>query len=198
MTNANRSKRYAASVVRVRAPITLSRLRWLVEHHGEAAYDATLAQMKPEHAKVVRESMDHAMWVPFDAYVDLSVAIDARYGKGDLALCRDLGRYAARVNLPTLYRVFYMLGSVKTIMGKATSVWSEHYDSGRAYARDVGPGEVAVIIEDFATPHAVHCLGVLGWAEESIAISGAKVLSAEEVACRRRGDPVCELRARYA
>jgi hypothetical protein len=176
----------------------LSRLRWVVEHHGEAAFDATLAQMKPEHADDVRARMDPAAWVSFDAYVDLSTVIDARYGKGDLALCRELGRYAARANLPTLYRAFYKLGSVQTIMSQATSVWREHYDSGRASAKDVGPGEVAVIIEDFETPHVSHCLGVLGWAEESIAISGAKVLSAEETRCRLRGDPLCELRARYA
>jgi hypothetical protein len=118
--------------VHVRCPAILARLQWVVEHHGEKACDATLDAMKPEHAAAVRAAFDPQQWVAFEAYVALCEAIDARYGKGDLALCRELGRYSARVNLPTLYRVFFRFGSVPYIMGKATAVWSEHYDSGRA------------------------------------------------------------------
>ena len=181
----------------VRCPSVLARLQWVVEHHGEAAFDATLSAMAPGLASEIRSVVEPTQWVSFDAYVALSATIDARYGEGDLALCRELGRYSARVNLPTLYRIFYQFGSVRFILGKATAVWSEHYDSGRAYTRDVGPKEVAVFIEDFETPHAVHCLSVLGWIESTIVISGAKLISGEEVACRRRGDKACELRVRY-
>jgi hypothetical protein len=185
-------------MVHVRAPAILARLMWVVEHHGEAAFEETLAAMRPELAAAVREAQSPSMWVPFDAFVGLCEAIDTRYGKGDLALCRDLGRYSARANLPTLYRLFYMIGSVRFIMSKATAVWSEHYDSGRASTRDLGAGEVAIIVEDFATPHAALCLSVLGWAEESVRISGAKVLSCEETACRLRGANACELRIRHS
>ena len=185
-------------MVHVRASAILARLMWVVEHHGEAAYEATLAVMRPELAAAVRGAQNPSMWVPFDAFIGLCEAIDARYGKGDLALCRELGRYSARANLPTLYRIFFMIGSVRYIMGKATAVWSEHYDSGRASTRDVGPGEIAVVVEDFATPHAAHCLSVLGWAEESVRISGAKVLSCEETACRLSGATACEMRLRYS
>jgi hypothetical protein len=186
-----------AAMGHVRCPAVLARLQWVVEHHGEAAFDATLEAMEPDHAAAIRGAVDPSQWIPFDAFVGLCETIDARYGKGDLALCRELGRYSARVNLPTLYRIFYRFGSVRFIMSKATAVWSEHYDSGHAYTRDVGPGEVAIVIEDFATPHAVHCLSVLGWVESSVTISGARVISGEEVACRRRGAAACELRVRY-
>jgi hypothetical protein len=184
-------------MVRVRAPTILARLQWVVEHHGEAAFDATLGRMAPGLATEIRGVVDPAQWVSFDAYVALSAAIDASYGKGDLALCRELGRYSARVNLPTLYRIFYQFGSVRFILGKATAVWSELYDSGRAYTRDVGPKEVAIFIEDFETPHAALCLSVLGWIEATVSVSGAKLVSSEEVACRLRGDKACELRVRY-
>jgi hypothetical protein len=172
-------------MVHVRCPAVLARLQWVVEHHGEAAFDSTLDAMKPDHAAAIRAAVDPVQWIPFDAFVALCEAIDARYGKGDLALCRELGRYSARVNLPTLYRIFYRFGSVPFIMSKATSVWSEHYDSGRAYTREIGPKQIAIVIEGFATPHEAHCLSVLGWVESSVTISGARVLSGEEVACRR-------------
>jgi hypothetical protein len=62
--------------------------------------------------------MPHA-WVPFDLFIDVNVEIDRLYGKGDLALCREMGRYGARLNLPTLYRIFYRLGSLGFILRKA-------------------------------------------------------------------------------
>jgi hypothetical protein len=183
--------------VHVRCPAILARLQWVVEYHGEGAFDATLASMKPEDAAAVRAAVDPSHWVPFEAFVGLCEAIDQRYGKGDLTLCRELGRYSARQNLPTLYRIFYRLGSVPFIMSRATAVWSEHYDSGRAYAREVGPKEVEIVIEGFAMPHATHCLSVLGWVESSVSISGARVISGEEAACRRSGGEACVMRVRY-
>lgn len=183
--------------VHVRCPAILARLQWVVEHHGEAAFDATLQAMKPELAAQIRAAVDPKQWVAFEAFVGLCEAIDARYGKGDLALCRELGGYAARVNLPTLYRIFYRFGSVPFILSKATSVWSEHYDSGRAFTRDVGPKQVEIVIDGFATPHAAHCLSVLGWVESSVVISGARVMDCAEVTCRRSGGGECALRVRY-
>ncbi len=101
------------------------------------------------------------------------------------------------MNLPTLYRVFFRFGSVPYIMGKATAVWSEHYDSGRAYTREVAPNDVAVVVEGFGAPHRAHCLSVLGWVESSVTLTGARVIAGEEAACRLRGAPACEMRVRY-
>ena len=183
--------------VHVRAPAVLARMRWLVENHGEAAYDGTLDRLTPEHAGAIRAAVHPTFWVPFDAFIALTEAIDLRYGKGDLGLCRELGRYAANVNLPTLYRIFYKLGTVPYIMSKATAVWSAHYDSGTASAREVQRGEVSVTVENFATPHRAHCLAVLGWIEESVRISGAEMISIAEVKCRTRGAEACEFVGRY-
>lgn len=180
----------------VRASAILARLRWVEEHHGREAKRAMLVSLQPRHATAIMAAVNPSMWVPFDAFVALCEAIDRAYGSGDLSLCRTLGRYAADVNLPTLYRIFYKLGSVRFIISKASAVWSTHYDSGRARTEDI-PGGIAFIVEGFATPHRAHCLSILGWMEGSAAISGAKVTSAREVKCRTRGDNVCLFQLEY-
>ena len=192
-----RGKRYTGGVVHVRAPVVLARMRWVVEHHGESAYDATLERLTPEHASAIRAAVHPTFWVPFDAFIALSETIDLRYGKGDLSLCRELGRYAANVNLPTLYRIFYKLGTVPYIMSKATAVWSAHYDSGSARTIDHGAGDISIRVENFATPHKVHCLAVLGWIEESVRISGSILTGSAEIKCRTSGDEYCEFRGKY-
>ena len=73
-------------MVHVRCPAVLARLQWVVEHHGEAAFDATLAAMKPEHAAAIRAAFEPSQWIAFDAFLGLCEAIDARYGKGHTVL----------------------------------------------------------------------------------------------------------------
>jgi hypothetical protein len=180
----------------VRASAILARLKWVEKHHGPEARRAILAAIAPSQAAALALAVNPTFWVPFDSFVALCETIDRTYGAGDLALCRVLGRYAADVNLPTLYRIFYKLGSFRYIVSKATAVWSTHYDSGRASTRDI-PRGAAFIVEGFATPHRVHCLSVLGWMEQSAVISGATVKIAREVKCRTRGDAVCEFHVEY-
>jgi len=183
-------------VPHVRASAVLARLRWVEEHHGREAKRAVLMLLPPTQASAILAAVNPSLWVPFDAFVALCEAIDRNYGSGDLAMCRTLGRYAAEKNLPTLYRIFYKIGSFRYIISKASAVWTTHYDSGRASTHDI-PGGVAFVVEGFATPHRVHCLSVLGWIEQSAIMSGAKVTSAMEVKCRTRGDPVCEFQIEY-
>jgi hypothetical protein len=180
----------------VRASAILARLRWVEEHHGKEAKRAILMSLPPTQASAIMAAVNPNIWVSFGAFVALCEAIDRTYGAGDLAMCRMLGRYAAEVNLPTIYRIFYKLGSFRYIISKASAVWTTHYDSGHASTRDI-PGGVAFIVEGFATPHRAHCLSVLGWMEQSAEISGAKVIEAREVRCRLSGDTSCEFHLRY-
>ena len=62
-----------------------------------------------------------------------------------------MGRFAADVNLPTLYRIFDRLGSPQFILRKAAQLWSVHYDSGK----------LATIEEDAAPTLSVSRLTVL-------------------------------------
>jgi hypothetical protein len=180
----------------VRASAILARLKWVEEHHGREARRSVLVSLPPSQADAILAAVNPTSWVTFDAFISLCQAIDRLYGSGDLALCRTLGRYAAEVNLPTLYRIFYKIGSVRFIISKASTVWTTHYDSGRASTHDI-PGGIAFVVEGFATPHRAHCLSVLGWMEQSATISGATVTSACEVKCRCRGDAACEFHMEY-
>lgn len=170
-----------------------ARLQFVRERHGEAGVRRLLDAM-PEAQRSVLEArvLSHA-WAPFDVFVEVAATADRLFGKGDLALCTEMARYAAEVNLPTLYRLFYRLGSPQYILRKAAQLWSVHYDSGRLAVMEEGQGKVRLEIVEFEEPHRVHCLSVLGWAARSIELSGGSVLRAEEEHCRARGDETCEL-----
>lgn len=177
-----------------------ARMRYVREHHGEDGVRAVREALTPEHRKVLEGRVLPHEWVPFALFTDFCVEIDRRFGKGDMAVCREMGRYAARVNLPTLYRIFYALGSPEFILRRAGKVWAVHYSSGRmetTFADKVGMKEVRLAIVDFDGPHVAHCQSVLGWAEESVVLSGGKEARGAMLSCRASGQATCEMKIEY-
>lgn len=181
----------------VKGAAITARLRFVREHHGDAGLARVLAAVSDATRAVLDARVLPQAWAPFDAFVDLSVAADQLFGRGDLGLCYEMGRHAAEVNLPTLYRLFYRLGSPQFILRKAAQLWSVHYDSGKLAAFEEGEGGARLEIVDFARPHRAHCLSVLGWAARSVELSGGALQKADEERCRTRGDETCELVVRW-
>lgn len=181
-------------MVHVKGSAVTSRVRYVRDHFGEAAYRRLRDALSAPHRELLdRGVLPHA-WVPYDLFIGINVEADRMFGKGDLALCFEMAKFGAEVNLPTLYRIFYRLNSPKFVFTKATRLWEVHYDSGRLVSLEDGPTSVRLRIEDFAEPHPAHCLSVRGWAVRSVEMSGAVLTGHAEELCRTRGDAACEMR----
>lgn len=188
--------------VSVKGSAITARVRWVRELYGEPGVRRMKEALGDEHRRALDGRILPHEWVSFELFVAMCTELDRLYGKGDLELCRELGRYSARANLPTLYRIFYTLGSPGFIIRRAARVWDVHYSSGRLEvhtAAEPGGGEsVRLRIVGFETPHRAHCLSVLGWCEQSIELSGGTLVApGAETKCRTRGDDSCEISARW-
>lgn len=181
----------------VKGAMITARVRFVRERHGEDGFQRLLEALPASSRAAIEGRILPSQWVPYDVFIDVGVTIDRLFGRGDLSLCYELGRHSAEVNLPTLYRLFYRLGSPIYIFRRAAELWNVHYDSGRLAAMEEGPSGARLEILDFARPHRVHCLAVMGWASRSIELSGGVLLSADEERCRARGDDTCEMVARW-
>jgi hypothetical protein len=186
--------------VHIKGSAVTARLRFVRELYGEPGVRRLKEALTPASRKRIEDKVMPHDWVPLPMFVEMCTEIDRLYGKGDLQLCRELGRFAAKVNLPTLYRIFYALGSPRFIISRAVRVWEVHYDSGKIDAAFEAkpPIEIATLtLRDFATPTPVHCLSVLGWVERSVELSGGEIVEAFERTCRTRGDDACRFVVRY-
>ena len=79
-----------------------SRILWVSLNHGEAGADRLSAAVSPGLARIIQEGAVMSKWYPFDHFVELSVAIDATFGRGDLTLVREQWLAARRNALPVL------------------------------------------------------------------------------------------------
>jgi hypothetical protein len=166
-----------------------ARVRW-VEERGEMA--RYVDALQPATRALITPCVLVNEWYPFDVFVDLNATIDRLWGKGDLAMCKELGRYGCDVNLTTLYSVFFKLGSVPFIIRRAAAAWRVNYDAGELKVLDSAGGKLHLRIDGWPQPHRAHCLSVLGWIERACELSGGVVVRSAEK-CRALGAPTCEL-----
>jgi hypothetical protein len=187
-----------ASGANVKGSAITSRALWVSLHHGDQGVRRLHAEVKPAtRAILTGAKIDKATWFPFDTFVDLNETIDRLFGQGDLAVVKTLGRFGAEANLTTVYRLFFMVGTVKWILDRAARLWDLHYDSGKLVVVRRPGDEVDLKIVGFATPHRTHCLSVQGWCERSVELSGGKEVVVTETGCRARGDDECVFHAQW-
>ncbi len=170
---------------------------WVKKNRGAAGVEAVLRAMDPARAAIVRSTVSPTLWLPFEVFVDLCESIDRVHGRGDLGLVPELARHAARVNVPTIHKIFFRLGSVEYIVGKAAAVWSASYDTGSATSQVLEGIGLRLTISRLATPHRVHCMTVLAWVEEMVRMVGPRVIGGREISCRLDDAPECTFEVLY-
>jgi hypothetical protein len=190
-------------VANVKGSALVSRVRWVRLNHGDDGIDRLARQCSPELRAIVEGGGEMARWYPFELFIELNTTIDRVFGRGDGSMVRDLGYHGAGANLTTIYRLFYRVGTVMWILGRAARLWSAHYDSGKLEVRarsgpSGSPGREAELdIVDFESPSCVHCDAVTGWCQRSIELSGGEDVEVGRTQCRLKGDPLCRLTAKW-
>jgi len=184
-------------MARVKGITVTTRLRFVKERFGDEGLQRLLSALPPEDRAVIDDHILPHAWVPFSVFTNVNRLADQFFGTGDLSLCVEMGRYGARVNIPTLFKLFFRLGSPKFLLGRSAKLWSAHYDTGRMTIVDEKDSAVLLRIEDFDVPDRTHCLSVLGWIVEGVTLTGVQEVRVDEPQCRARGDETCDLLASW-
>lgn len=169
-----------------------ARVRW-VEERGVAEVARFLNALSPRTRTLVEQGIQPSEWYPFHAFIEVCTVIDEQFGKGDLSLCEELGRYACNVNLKTLYRFLFRVGNVHFIIRRAAAAWRLNYDKGEMVVLSEGPSSCVLQINDWPEPHRAHCVSVRAWVAEAGRISSGNNFRCVRETCRASGDERCEM-----
>jgi hypothetical protein len=167
-----------------------ARFAYLREHHG-ARWDEYLAALGPETRALAKGPCLKGSWYDFACFVDLNLKAEKLFGDGKMTLVRELGRNAAVVNLPVLYKLFYKIGSPDYILGKAASLWRQHHDTGRAESGLASPTSADYRLYDFGAPHVTLCRSLEGFLLGALETMGMRNVIVTETRCRLRGHDHC-------
>ena len=147
-------------MIHVKGSAVTSRIRFVRERYGEASFRDLKGALTDEQRGRIEARILPAQWVPYDLFVHLVVKINAMFGQGDLGLVREMAHFSADMNLPTLYRIFYKMGTPSFILKRAARLWQLHYDSGRLEVKEHRPGHARLLIEGGAhVPYVSTSIG---------------------------------------
>jgi hypothetical protein len=131
-------------------------------------------------------------WVDFALFVEATVLADRLFGKGDLALAWEIGRFASSHTVGVWKRLVMRHVRPATLLGLVAGVWSHHYEGGRLMSRASGPTGLYLQIIDFPAPHRAHCLSIGGWMQGSLEMGPRRNIQVAELGCRALGGPACD------
>lgn len=136
-------------------------------------------------------------WYPTDATMAYHRALDRIYGKGDLALCTELGVFSAGWALNTVLKFFLRFRSPNWIMERSSSLWGRYHDSGRWELMEHAEYPLYARLHDFELRDEAFCARFRGWLHGAIALTGGRHGQVDEPSCAARGDDACLFRARW-
>jgi hypothetical protein len=152
-----------------------------------AAFDALL----PDETRALVDSrILAASWYPEPHLRNLLIAADGVLGKGDLALCRTLGRVAARATLESLYKSVVVPGDVLASLRLVSMSWSFMHNTGTVTVEAPSERLVRMTVRDFGLPSLPVCIVFAGWIEGKVEVAGGRAEVVEEK-CRLRGQEAC-------
>jgi hypothetical protein len=182
------------------AQIKGTAIRGLLKHVKESAYPggiaAVIAELPPETRKVFDQRILASSWYPYAAYADLLPLIARHLGSGRDPLAT-LGRWLAKQDAGTTFKVVSLFASVETMLQRGHMFWSRHCDTGRFETFEVQKGSGAGALVDFPDVHPLHCGLLAGWIAGMAEAAGAKTATARKTKCVHRGDPHCEYRGTW-
>jgi hypothetical protein len=171
------------------------RQHFVLARFGKTATELFKARASGELRTALSLTPQRDDWVDFGLFVEATELVDKLFGRGDLAMAWEVGRYAAEHNMGVWRSLVMRVLSPSMVMGIATSLWTHHYDSGKLVVREDQSGDknqVRVGISDFRIPHRTHCMSVGGWIERTLELGRPKSIRVREASCRTRGNPSCE------
>lgn len=173
----------------VRGRALLGLLGFLRSLPEAPALETLVARASPDLQALLANRIRVASWVPYAQYVELLRGIDRHAGRGDLALCREAGRWAGAQDLGSMFRIYSTLASAERLIRACGLVWGQYYrHAGEMKAIEWSPERTVLRIIGFPTMDPAHCRLMEGWMISTMAQIGCRVSEdARETVCTSRG-----------
>ena len=171
-------------------------LQWLEENRPDVTIDALCRRVSPATAATLRQTILPASWYAFRTVVETDRAITAACGGDADALVLELGRYSARLNLGSSYKV-YARTEPHAFFQLAARLHRQFQDFGRAKYERTGTTSCSLAMSDYPCFSRLFCLSGRGYYEQATALQGGREPRVDETSCQCRGGTECRFDIRW-
>ena len=178
---------------RVKGGMIRAHLDWLRRNHNEETATKLLRSL-PQHIASEIATTLPSSWCSFEAVVTLDRAIAQQYGRNVL---KDLGRFSAKINLDTTYRL-YKREDIHEFFARAAALQAQFQDFGTAIYEKSNEHGGRMIHSGYACFSPTYCSSAIGYYEEALRIHGGRNVIVTESSCQCAGDMNCTFVMRWS
>jgi hypothetical protein len=160
-------------------------------HGGAAARERLLATVDDASRAVLSGHLLAGSWYPFRVQVATYEAIDRLWGRGDFALCWDVGRFTAEVEATTIHKLFLKIARLETWLRVAGTLWGRYYSAGTLDVGEFRDGHGELAVREFHPISKAFCHDLGGWFWRTAELSGHTGVHIDHAACVLDGAPAC-------
>ncbi|MGZ8796999.1 MAG: hypothetical protein ACXW2F_06610 [Thermoanaerobaculia bacterium] len=178
---------------RVKGGVIRAHLDWLRRNHGDKAV-TNLVSSLPQHLLSEISSALPSSWCSFESVVTVDRAMAQQFGN---SILKDLGRFSAKINLETTYRL-YKRDDIHEFFRRSAGLHSQFQDFGTVeYERSNDHGG-RMIHSGYACFSPTYCSSAIGYYEEALRIHGGRNVIVTESTCQCAGDATCTFVMRWS
>jgi hypothetical protein len=159
-------------------------------HFGTGSSEKVLSDLSATDRELL-SSVDILGWYPVEPVIAYHYALDKRFGRGDLALCSEAGRFSATWSMNTVLKVFLRFKSPTWLIDRATRVWGRYHDTGHWNVTNPAPNRIVGELVDHGIRDPAFCARLCGWLQGAIEATGGQGGVVTETACKCRGQARC-------
>lgn len=161
-----------------------------IKAQGDDAWPRVLEALQPATREIAKAGFLETRWYPFDVLIDLSSTADRVLGKGDMALCHQMGRFSCNITLTTVHRLLLKFGNLGHLVDRAATAWRVQFDQGEIIVHEKSRDLYVFELRGVPDPHRAHCAAITGWMERAAELSGEDDFEWQEK-CKALGDAYC-------
>lgn len=163
---------------------------------GKGASDRVLEALPAPDREILR-GITPVGWYPTEPVMAYHRTLDEVFGKGDLGLCVEVGRFSAEWTLNAVLKMFLRLRSPHWLMERSGSLWNRFHDSGRWEMLEDVEAPLCARLRDFKLRDPAFCARFTGWLLRAIELTGGKNATVEHTDCTSRGGRYCHFNGRW-
>jgi hypothetical protein len=178
---------------RVKGGMVRAHIDWLRRTYSEDVATKLLRSLPQNVATEIATTLPSS-WCSFEAVVTLDRAIAVQYGRNVL---KDLGRFSAKINLDTTYRL-HKREDIHEFFRRSSALHAQFQDFGTVvYERSSDQGG-RMIHSGYACFSPTYCSSAIGYYEEALRIHGGRNVIVTESSCQCAGDANCTFVMRWS
>jgi hypothetical protein len=181
----------------VKGTVLASRLAFVRDRGGDGAIERVLARLPAEDQELLSGIVLAVGWYPFETSGRLDASIALEFGRGD-AIYRELGAQSAVDAFRTTQKNLSRSRDAHGLLKQTAQIHRLFKSTGSMSYEQNTPTRATLRTVDCDSFSRADCLTNLGWLEKALDLVGVRAPRVIELACRARGDKLCEYRCEWS